>query len=72
MNASTNVISIESRGLADRTPALVARNRRCGAEARRRRALLFVVGLLSLSAILTVADRRATERTSRPAAALVK
>jgi hypothetical protein len=68
MHASTNVIPIESR--VDRTPALVARNRRCGPEARRRRSLLFVAGLFLVSAVLMLVDRQATERPSRPAAAL--
>jgi hypothetical protein len=72
MHVSTNVIPIHSRSPAERTPALVARNRRCGPEARRRRAVLFVAGLVILSAVLTLVDRRATEQTGpRPPAALV-
>jgi hypothetical protein len=72
MNVSTNVIPVESHTRLERVPSLVARNRRCGPEARRRRALLFVVGLVVLSAVLTLADRRANERaTSPPAPALI-
>jgi len=68
MNASINVMAME----APRPVALVARNRRCGAEARRRRASLFVTGLLVLSAVLMLVDRRANERTaSPPPAALI-
>jgi hypothetical protein len=72
MNISTNIIPIESRSRLERAPSLVAHNRRCGPEARRRRALLFVVGLVVLSAVLTLADRRANERAaSRPPPALI-
>jgi hypothetical protein len=72
MNASTDVIPMNSRRpLVERTPELVARDRRCGPEARRRRALLFVAGLGLLSALLMLVDRHELERTSpRPAAAL--
>jgi hypothetical protein len=72
VKASTDVVPMASRRpRAERTAALVARDRRCGPEARRRRASLFVAGLVVLSALLMLVDRHQLERTSpRPAAAL--